>query len=121
MRLPKVAVMDLLVGHEVLVGTYEEYVLGYAPSPASSDFKTTFTDHAHSGSLKAVAAAGKFLITSGADENVKIFNLRNRTEHGGLHHSDAAVNILAFYDERHVVTAGEDNKYVLLNAPSRDL
>ena len=39
----------------------------------------------------------------------KIFNLRNRTEHGALHHSDGTVNALAFYvDDRHVITASED-------------
>ena len=28
--------MDILGGHEVLVGTYEEYVLGYAPKEDKS-------------------------------------------------------------------------------------
>ena len=29
-------IMDILSGHEVLVGTYEEYVLGYAPKEDKS-------------------------------------------------------------------------------------
>ena len=37
----------------------------------SGGFRATFTDHAHSAAVRAVAAGGKFLLTSGGDENVK--------------------------------------------------
>ena len=30
------SIMDILGGHEVLVGTYEEYVLGYSPKEDKS-------------------------------------------------------------------------------------
>jgi hypothetical protein len=33
---------------------------------------TSFADHAHSGSVRSVAAADKFMISSGDDENVKV-------------------------------------------------
>ena len=48
--------------------------------------QTSFANHAHSSTVRSVAAADKFLVTAGSDENVKIFNLRNRTEHGNLTH-----------------------------------
>ena len=35
-------------------------------------FRPTFTDHAHSAAVRAVATGGKFLLTSGGDENVKV-------------------------------------------------
>ena len=45
----------------------------------------------------------------------QIFNLRNRTEHGALHHSDGTVNALSFYvDDRHVVTASEDGNVCIV-------
>ena len=34
--------MDILGGHEVLVGTYEEYVLGYAPKEDKSGMSFSF-------------------------------------------------------------------------------
>ena len=52
--------MDILAGHDILVGTYEEYVLGF--SPVKKELTASFTDHAHSSSVKALAAAGKFLV-----------------------------------------------------------
>ena len=39
----------------------------------SGGFRATFTDHAHSAAVRAVAAGGKFLLTSGGDENVKVY------------------------------------------------
>ena len=102
--------MDDLIGKEILLGTYEAFVLGYKLSDdkkslvsaikirvyfvicnrildSELNFEnlsismshtnifsqlTSFADHAHSGSVRAVAAADKFMITSGDDENVKV-------------------------------------------------
>ena len=47
--------MDLLSGHEIIVGTYEEFVMGFQPS-SSGDFTKSFIDHTHSATVKAVAA-----------------------------------------------------------------
>ena len=83
--------MDLLANHEVLVGCYEEFVLGFLPSTKEDGtpaLKPSFSNHAHSGVVKALGAGGKFMVSGGGDENVKIFNLRNRTEFGALHHHD---------------------------------
>lgn len=109
--------MDLLKGHEILLGTYEAFILGYKVHEEASgdpELRTSFANHAHSASVRSIAAGDKFLITSGADENVKIFNLRNRTEHGTLTHSDGCLNAMTFYDRRHLVTASEDNNICIL-------
>ena len=77
--------MDCLTEYEILLGTYEAFVLGYKLSEGKkSKLETSIADHAHAGSIRCITAADKFLITSGSDEIVKIFNLRNRTEHGTL-------------------------------------
>ena len=39
--------MDILGGHEVLVGTYEEYVLGYAPKEDKSGMSLSFCCYAN--------------------------------------------------------------------------
>ena len=57
--------------------------------------------------------------TKNASSSPKIFNLRNRTEHGALHHSDGTVNALAFYvDDRHVITASEDCNICIVKTSS---
>ena len=126
--------MELLAGYEVLLGTYEAFVLGYkinnslssdrkdlllkdvGQSASEGTLKTSFANHAHSASIKSIAAGDKFLVSAGLDENVKIFNLRNRTEHGVLTHADGVINCMLFYDKRHLVTASEDGKICIIKS-----
>ena len=117
--------MDLLDGYEILLGTYEAFLLGYKVNPKENllnkeeecdqlELKTSFANHAHSASVRSIIAGDKYLISAGGDENVKIFNLRNRTEHGALYHSDGVINCMLFYDKRHLMTASEDGKICIL-------
>ena len=77
--------MECLKDYEILLGTYEAFVLGYKlTEDRKPKLETSIADHAHAGSIRCITAADKFLITSGGDEIVKIFNLRNRSEHGTL-------------------------------------
>jgi len=111
--------MDILGEHEILLGTYEAFVLGYKLAEDVTGIRslqTSFANHAHSSTVRSVAAADKFLVTAGSDENVKIFNLRNRTEHGNLTHSDGTLRSMRFYDKRHLVTGSEDNKICIIKA-----
>jgi len=114
--------MDILDDHEILLGTYEAFVLGYKlqvdAESGNPELKTSFANHAHSSTVRSLAAADKFMVTSGADENVKIFNLRNRTEHGNLTHSDGTLNCMTFYDKKHLVTGSEDNNICIIKATS---
>ena len=119
--------MDLLEGYEILLGTYEAFLMGYQVKPleymgkelsAKKELRTSFANHAHSASVRSIAAGDKYLVSAGGDENVKIFNLRNRTEHGALTHSDGVINCMLFYDKRHLVTASEDGKICILKTNS---
>ncbi len=110
--------MNCLSTHEIIVGTYEEFLLGYQVSSSTSSsskevsLSATFSDHAHAGgAVRTVAAAGKFLASGAADENVRLLNLRRRTHHGDLRalHQDT-VTQLVFYDRAHLVTAADDGK-----------
>ena len=116
--------MDLLEGFEILLGTYEAFLLGYKVKsakdmlerevPLCSELKTSFANHAHSASVKSITAGDKYLVSAGGDENVKIFNLRNRTEHGDLNHADGVINCMLFYDKKHLITASEDGNICIL-------
>ena len=49
--------------------------------------ETSFTDHSHTGCVKAVAISKRGILASGSsDETIKLFNLRKRREIGTLMH-----------------------------------
>lgn len=99
--------MDLLHGCEILVGTYEAFVMGLAPVKPST-LAASFTDHAHAGSVRSIAAAGKYVVSGSTDEIVKVFNLRARAHHGDLVHHNDTINALAFFGRHHLFTAADD-------------
>ena len=95
--------MEVLKNYEILLGTYEAFVLGYKLNDEKKPkLQTSIADHAHAASIRCLAASDKFMITAGGDEIVKIFNLRNRTEHGSLTHSEAMINAMKFYDKKYI-------------------
>ena len=107
--------MEVLKNYEILLGTYEAFVLGYKLSDEKKPtLQTSIADHAHAASIRCLAASDKFMITAGADEIVKIFNLRNRTEHGSLTHSEAMINAMKFYDKKYLITCAEDGKVCII-------
>ena len=63
--------MDILKEHEILLGTYEAFVLGYKPVKDGS-LSVSFSDRGHSACVRCVAAGGKFLLSGAGDENVKV-------------------------------------------------
>ncbi|CAB4067511.1 MAK11 [Lepeophtheirus salmonis] len=83
--------MDWIDEYNFIVGTYESFIIGYKFNHETREFTLAFTDEAHSGSVRALATGGKYLLSSGSDENIKIYNLRNNKEFGSLHHSEGLV------------------------------
>ena len=107
--------MECLKDYEILLGTYEAFVLGYRlTEERKPKLETSIADHAHASSIRCIAAADKFLITSGGDEIVKIFNLRNRSEHGTLSHHDSMINAMNFYDKKNLITCADDGKISII-------
>ncbi|XP_067679198.1 p21-activated protein kinase-interacting protein 1-like [Haliotis asinina] len=98
---------------EVVVGTYEELILGYRLSlePDNHVFSQSFTNHSHSGSIKALAMSTKGILASGGtDETVRVFNLRKGTEIGSLVHHSGTITWLDFYNNSHLFSTSEDHK-----------
>ena len=52
--------MEALREYEIVVGTYEENLLGFLPMKDAT-LAASFTDHAHSGAIRCLSAAGKSL------------------------------------------------------------
>jgi len=119
--------MDLLIekakGQElaqVIVGTYEEYLIGfslnYDEETNKLKFYQKFTNHAHNGSVKAIACSNNGLLVSGAtDETCFLINLRKSQEIGNLIEHEGAITELQFYKNKFLMSSSEDNTILVWN------
>ncbi|XP_062617383.1 p21-activated protein kinase-interacting protein 1-like [Saccostrea cucullata] len=99
--------MDL----EVVVGTYEEILLGFRVVVVGKDFQLepSFTDHSHSGCIKHLAVSRKGILASGGtDETIQLFNLKKRSQLGSLGHHSGSLTWLQFFNNTHLFSASED-------------
>jgi len=114
---------DLAKNLEILVGTYEEYVIGYRmckQEDGEFSLEQSFTSRAHSGPVRSLAALSKFCISGGSDELCKVFDMSARVEGGTLMHHEGTVSCLASH-EQHLVSASDDNSLCVLRAGSWQL
>jgi len=115
--------MEGLAGHELLVGTYEEFVLGYKivkdeEDEAGCKLEPTFTSRAHCGPIRSMAAGSKYVISGGSDDKCTIYEMSGRTEHGTLVHHDDSVTCLATQPPSHLLTASDDNSIAVVRMGS---
>lgn len=115
--------MEAFSQHEILVGTYEEFVLGYKVVPTLKDEENcelvqSFTVKAHCGPVRSLATGSKYVISGGSDEMCKVFDMNSRTEHGVLMHHEGTVTCLATHPPSHLLTAGDDNTLAVLRMGS---
>ncbi|KAF2900967.1 hypothetical protein ILUMI_05213 [Ignelater luminosus] len=101
--------MNKIAELEIIVGTYEEYLLGYKYNPKSKEIKQTFAIHSHSSSIRSVCTSGNYLASGGADDRIFIYDLKNRKEHCVLTQHNATVNCIDFTPEHtHVISGSAD-------------
>ncbi|XP_058445146.1 p21-activated protein kinase-interacting protein 1-like [Malaya genurostris] len=90
-----------MAGLELIVGTYEEYTVGYKVEPFSTDpsrqyLKETFSTHNHTASVRVLASHNKYLASGGADDRICVFDLENGTLMDELLHHQGTINCLTF-------------------------
>lgn len=96
---------------EIVLGTYEELILSYKLHDDDKSFvlEESFTDHSHTGNVKAVAISSKGILASGSsDETVRLFNIRTRKEVGRLMHHEGSITGLSFYGKKYFFSSSED-------------
>ena len=109
------ALMAQYKDYEVLVGTYEEYVLGFRLTPQLKserkyELAASFSVKAHCGPVRCLTAGSRFAVSGGSDENCKIFDMVKRVEHGVLDHHEGTVSSLVTHGpSSHIITASDDN------------
>jgi len=107
--------MAVFTDFEILVGTYEEYVIGYKLVPQikpsiNYDLVQNFVVKAHLGPVRCITTGSKYAISGGSDEQCKIFDLDKRVEHGALTHHEGTVSCVATHGPTaHLLTASDDN------------
>ncbi|GBP86900.1 p21-activated protein kinase-interacting protein 1-like [Eumeta japonica] len=101
---------------EIIVGTYEGYLVGYALTKEDrvNKMKQTFAIHSHTGSVRSISIAGKFLASGGTDDKIIIIDLKSRKEHTVLMHHDGTVNTLIFTNGgTHLISGSDDGSIVV--------
>ncbi|XP_053695376.1 p21-activated protein kinase-interacting protein 1-like [Sabethes cyaneus] len=108
-------------GLELIVGTYEEYTVGYKVEPFKTDpsrqyLKEIFSTHSHTASVRAVASHGKILASGGADDRICLFDLENGTLRDELLHHNGTINCLTFSpDGRFLFSGSHDGVISAIN------
>nr|XP_016924056.1 p21-activated protein kinase-interacting protein 1-like [Drosophila suzukii] len=105
---------------EIIVGTYEEYLLGYQLSespddatPAKLQLKQTFADRSHAGSIKSVAVQGPWVASGGSDDRIFVYDMRTRKQSQILLSHAGTVNTMQFSpDLTHLLSGSADGHMI---------
>ncbi|XP_032520765.2 p21-activated protein kinase-interacting protein 1-like [Danaus plexippus] len=101
---------------EIVVGTYEGFLLGYSLQPEDDRtiLKQTFATSSHTAAVRCLSIAGKFLASGGTDDKVVIIDLKTRKEHTVLMNHDGTVNTVAFTNGgTHLLTGSDDGSVIV--------
>ncbi|XP_017074445.1 p21-activated protein kinase-interacting protein 1-like [Drosophila eugracilis] len=102
---------------EIIVGTYEEYLLGYqltaTPDDDKLQLKQTFADRSHAGSIKSVAVQGPWVASGGSDDRIFVYDMRTRKQSQILLSHAGTVNTLQFSpDLTHLLSGSADGHMI---------
>ncbi|KAL3868758.1 hypothetical protein ACJMK2_041524 [Sinanodonta woodiana] len=95
----------------IVVGTYDEILLGYNVVEIGESYQLdqVFSDHSHTGCIKTLAVSQKDVLASGStDETIHLFNLRKMREMGILMEHTGTITWLEFYKGSHMFSCSED-------------
>jgi len=108
---------------EILVGTYEEFLLGYKISKKLKtkdeyDLELSFTLKAHCGPVRSLVGVNKFVISGGSDNLCKVSDMSKRVENGVLEHHDGTVSCATGFGKKFLLTGSDDNSLAILRVGS---
>ncbi|XP_049874751.1 p21-activated protein kinase-interacting protein 1-like [Pectinophora gossypiella] len=101
---------------ELVVGTYEGFLLGYSvySEDIGKKLKQTFATHSHTAAVRCISTGGKFLASGGTDDKVVVIDLKTRKEHTVLMNHDGTVNAVAFTNSgTHLLTGSDDGAIIV--------
>lgn len=101
---------------KLIVGCYEQMLLGYSITKQEDEEKSTsklkaeliFTDHSHTGCIRTVACSDSFMASGATDETIYIFNIKDNKEVGSLQGHEGTITQLRFPDNNYLLSASSD-------------
>ncbi|KRT84305.1 WD40 domain-containing protein, partial [Oryctes borbonicus] len=98
---------------EIILGTYEEFLVGYRFISKNDsepvELTLSFASHSHNNSVRCLTHYNHYLASGGADDRIIIYDLKSRKEHSMLTHHIGTVNCLQFTeDHTHLLSGGSD-------------
>nr|XP_054772042.1 p21-activated protein kinase-interacting protein 1-like [Lytechinus pictus] len=115
MNIHKLLKMAKHVCLQVFAGCYERTTFGYDLLENEAEdgspefaFKARFTNNAHTGCIKALAASSRHLSSGSTDEIINLYDLEENVELGSLLQHNGSVASLSFHEDGHMVSSGED-------------
>lgn len=106
---------------EAIIGTYEQFLVGYKLCKVDGErkFVQSFANHSHQGSVKSIAISGKWLASSGSDEIIHIYDMLERKQSGTLMKQNGSVNSIAFTpDTSYLLSGSEDGSIAIFKTGS---
>ncbi|XP_050329522.1 p21-activated protein kinase-interacting protein 1-like [Bactrocera neohumeralis] len=99
---------------EVIIGTYEEFLLGYKLIiNENASFVQSFADKSHAGPLKCLAVHGNFVATGATDDRIFLYDMRSRKQTNIILSHEGTINALAFTpDNSHLLSGGDDGRMI---------
>ncbi|KAH8247956.1 hypothetical protein KR038_010867 [Drosophila bunnanda] len=106
---------------EIIVSTYNEFLLGYQVTAAEEDgeksnklkLKQTFADKSHAGSIKCLSVQGPWVATGGIDDRIFIYDMRIRKQSQILLSHAGTVNTMTFSpDLTHLLSGSADGHMI---------
>lgn len=100
--------------------SYEGSLFGWKVKEDQDDLgfqtKLTYGFHVNTGSLKALAIShsGKYLVTGGMDERIRIYDMINNRSIGELSNHQGGITCLKFYKDAYLFSGSEVNLYIIL-------
>ncbi|XP_065211924.1 p21-activated protein kinase-interacting protein 1-like [Planococcus citri] len=107
---------------EVIVGTYEDFVLGYVFSNESKELVQSFATRSHQGSVRCVSCTSTLAASGGSDEVIQLYNMVTRKEAGTIMQHEGTISHLQFTPEQsHLISCSEDGSIALYRVGSWQL
>ncbi|XP_059616906.1 p21-activated protein kinase-interacting protein 1-like [Phlebotomus argentipes] len=100
-----------MTSFNVIVGTYEEFLLGFTCKPPDTDDQPEkllkiFASHSHTASIRCVSGWGEIIASGGADDKIFVYSLRSKQEIAILTVQSSTVNTLEFAPDGSHLFAG---------------
>ncbi|KAF8794262.1 p21-activated protein kinase-interacting protein 1-like [Argiope bruennichi] len=104
---------------EIVIGTYEKYLLGYKLEMNQDQFalRPSFATEAHLLPVKCIASSEKYLASGSVDEAIRLFNMKTRKEIGALLHHNGTITCLEFHDS-YLLSCSEDHSICVWSTSS---